>query len=72
MRREKILEIEETYEKENIEQIENTTENQIVINEENISKYQFTIKSVDKLPGNINLWICEIKIAALYLIYIHI
>lgn len=53
-------EIEEiSKEKENIEQVENTSENQIVINEENISKYQFTIKSVDKLPGNINLWICN-------------
>ena len=30
----------------------------IVISEENLSKYQFPIKSVDKLPGNINLWIC--------------
>ena len=30
----------------------------IVINEENISKYQFNIKSIDKLPGNINLWLC--------------
>lgn len=30
----------------------------IIINEENISKYQFNIKSIDKLLGNINLWIC--------------
>lgn len=37
--------------------IENT-ENIITISEENISKYQFSIKSVDKLPGNINIWLC--------------
>lgn len=30
----------------------------LFINEENISKYQFPIKSVDKLPGNINIWLC--------------
>lgn len=29
----------------------------IIINQENISKYQFKIESVDKLPGNINLWL---------------
>jgi len=30
----------------------------ITITEENISKYQFPIKSVDQLPGNINIWLC--------------
>ena len=28
------------------------------ISEENVSKYQFPIKSVDSLPGNINIWLC--------------
>ncbi|HOK59483.1 MAG TPA: hypothetical protein PK432_00720, partial [Candidatus Dojkabacteria bacterium] len=35
-----------------------STDEKIIINEENISKYQFKIQSVDKLPGNINLWLC--------------
>lgn len=30
----------------------------ITISEENLTKYQFPIKSVDKLPGNINIWLC--------------
>lgn len=30
----------------------------ITITEENISQYQFPIKSIDKLPGNINIWLC--------------
>jgi len=30
----------------------------ITISEENISKYQFPIKSVNQLPGNINIWLC--------------
>lgn len=30
----------------------------ITISDENISKYQFPIKSIDKLPGNINIWLC--------------
>lgn len=30
----------------------------ITITEENISQYQFSIKSIDKLPGNINIWLC--------------
>lgn len=34
-----------------------TQENIITINEENIHKYQFPIKSVDRLPGNINIWL---------------
>lgn len=33
-------------------------EEYITITEENISKYQFPIKSVDQLPGNINIWLC--------------
>jgi len=34
-------------------------EQQLTISEENISRYQFPIKSLDKLPGNINLWLCN-------------
>ncbi len=30
----------------------------ITISEENVTRYQFPIKSVDKLPGNINIWLC--------------
>jgi len=30
----------------------------IVITDENIANYQFKIKSMDKLPGNINVWLC--------------
>jgi hypothetical protein len=30
----------------------------ILINDQNISNYQFSIKSLDKLPGNINIWLC--------------
>lgn len=33
-------------------------EEYITISEENISQYQFQIKSIDKLPGNINIWLC--------------
>ncbi len=33
-------------------------EKYITISDENISKYQFQIKSIDKLPGNINIWLC--------------
>ena len=32
-------------------------EKQLVITPENISKFQFDINGVEKLPGNINLWI---------------
>ncbi len=31
--------------------------NLLIINNQNISKYQFEIKSLDKLPGNINVWL---------------
>ncbi len=34
------------------------TPNRIVITDENRSSYQFQIKSADKLPGNINVWLC--------------
>lgn len=39
----------------------NTTQKDIsiIINEENLSRYQFSIKSVDKLPGNINIWLIK-------------
>ena len=30
----------------------------ITISDENISEYQFSIKSVNQLPGNINIWLC--------------
>jgi hypothetical protein len=30
----------------------------LTISDENISQYQFPIKSLDKLPGNINIWLC--------------
>jgi hypothetical protein len=33
------------------------SDNLLVITEENISRYQFDIKSKDKLPGNINIWL---------------
>jgi hypothetical protein len=32
--------------------------NFLLITEQNISNYQFKIKSLDKLPGNINIWLC--------------
>ncbi|MCD4811104.1 PrgI family protein [bacterium] len=31
----------------------------VVIGPQNISKYQFGIKSVDRLPGNINIWLTD-------------
>ncbi len=34
-----------------------STSNTVIITEDNISKYQFKIASVDKLPGNINVWL---------------
>lgn len=34
-------------------------QNQIVLGPQNISQYQFQIQSVDKLPGNINIWISD-------------
>lgn len=33
-------------------------EDMITISDENIQDYQFPIKSIDKLPGNINIWLC--------------
>lgn len=30
----------------------------LTITEQNISNYQFNIKSIDRLPGNINIWLC--------------
>ena len=35
-----------------------SSEEYITITEENISRFQFPIKSVDQLPGNINIWLC--------------
>lgn len=32
--------------------------NLLLINDQNIRNYQFNIKSLDRLPGNINLWLC--------------
>jgi hypothetical protein len=34
-----------------------STQSRILITDENISNYQFNIKSTDKLPGNINIWL---------------
>ena len=34
-----------------------STPNTVIITEDNISKYQFNITNVDKLPGNINIWL---------------
>lgn len=40
--------------------LSNPTEtSSIFINEENATKYQFSIRSVDKLPGNINIWLVK-------------
>lgn len=33
--------------------------NFVMITDQNISNYQFNIKSLDRLPGNINLWLCS-------------
>jgi hypothetical protein len=41
------------------EKVEDKSDSYITITEENIGKYQFPIKSVDKLPGNINIWLCS-------------
>lgn len=30
----------------------------LLITEQNIANYQFNIKSIDRLPGNINIWLC--------------
>ena len=46
-------------EEDTAQEVEDPSTSQIIINEENVAKYQFSIKSVDKLPGNINLWICN-------------
>lgn len=35
--------------------------NLLVITEDNRSKYQFKIKSLERLPGNINLWLSSIE-----------
>lgn len=32
--------------------------NLLVITEENVDNYQFDIKTIDQLPGNINAWLC--------------
>jgi hypothetical protein len=34
-----------------------STSNSVIITDDNISKYQFNIASLDKLPGNINIWL---------------
>ena len=39
-------------------EIVSPNEEYITITEENISSFQFPIKSVDQLPGNINIWLC--------------
>ncbi|MDX9738804.1 MAG: hypothetical protein RBT33_00360 [Candidatus Dojkabacteria bacterium] len=40
------------------EEVITPTEEYLTISEENISNFQFPIKSVDQLPGNINIWLC--------------
>ncbi len=35
-----------------------TSPSVLQINSENISAYQFNIKTLDSLPGNINIWLC--------------
>lgn len=55
------LESQEKDKREVVEKKVNITlpeEEYITISEENISQYQFNIKSIDKLPGNINIWLC--------------
>lgn len=48
----------EEIKKEEVLQINSNIDDTIIISEENLSHYQFIIKSVDKLPGNINIWLC--------------
>jgi hypothetical protein len=35
------------------------TQNSLVIGPQNLAQYQFQIQSVDKLPGNINIWLAD-------------
>lgn len=38
--------------------IQSTPSSYLQINSENIASYQFNIKTLDSLPGNINIWLC--------------
>jgi hypothetical protein len=40
--------------------VNNTVKN-LTISSQNISQYQFSIQSVDRLPGNINIWLADIN-----------
>lgn len=40
-----------------------TSPSVLQINSENISTYQFNIKTLDSLPGNINIWLCTKSMA---------
>jgi hypothetical protein len=38
-----------------------SSSNMLVIGPQNISDYQFNIQSIDRLPGNINLWVTDVN-----------
>ena len=54
----KIIDTKEEKEESNQPRFLDNTDNVITITDDNISRYQFPIKSIDKLPGNINIWLC--------------
>ncbi len=55
---EKNLQVDQELLESNIKTVSAITPNKIIITDENRSAYQFQIKSTDKLPGNINIWLC--------------
>lgn len=57
---ENVVQVLEEEEKEpsNQPRLLDNTDNAITITDDNIERYQFPIKSIDKLPGNINIWLC--------------
>jgi hypothetical protein len=51
-----------TLRKETVEEpVSSTSSNTLVIGPQNISDYQFNIQSIDRLPGNINLWVTDVN-----------
>jgi hypothetical protein len=44
-----------------VEPTSSTSSNTLVIGPQNISDYQFNIQSIDRLPGNINLWVTDVN-----------
>jgi hypothetical protein len=54
---EDILEGELDMKEEDLKSVPQIDPNLLIINDENINNYRFNIKSVDKLPGNINAWL---------------